>query len=285
MDLGLKGRTAIVCAASKGLGRACAEALAAEGVDLVLNARSLGPLEAAAAEIAKNHKVTVKIVAGDIGSEAIRDALLSACPMPDILVNNAGGPSPGKLKTFTAEDWSTALDSNLRAPAAMLAAVLDGMAARGFGRVVNITSSDVQGLSAAARAGLHGLVSTLVCEHVGRNVTINNILPGPFATDRLISNFTFRAKQEGISPEQALAARKAELPAKRFGEPLEVGRLCAYLCSTHAGYISGQSILIDGGAHPSSCNASPAPYSHIVCGAICSPFCESILCARGAQVG
>jgi 3-oxoacyl-[acyl-carrier protein] reductase len=256
MDLGLKGRTAIVCAASKGLGRACAEALAAEGVDLVLNARSLGPLETTAAEIAKTHTVAVKVVAGDIGSAEVRDALLVACPTPDILVNNAGGPSPGKLKSFTAEDWAKALDGNLRAPAAMLAAVLEGMAARGFGRVVNITSSvvrhpiDVQGLSAAARAGLHGLVSTLVRDHVGRNVTINNILPGPFATDRLISNFTFQAKQKGISPDQALAARRAELPAKRFGDPLEVGRLCAYLCSAHAGYISGQSILIDGGAHP-----------------------------------
>jgi 3-oxoacyl-[acyl-carrier protein] reductase len=256
MDLGLKGRTAIVCAASKGLGRACAEALAAEGVDLVLNARSLGPLETTAAEIAKTHNVAVQVVAGDIGGAEVRDALLVACPTPDILVNNAGGPSPGKLKSFTAEDWAKALDGNLRAPAAMLAAVLDGMAARGFGRVVNITSSvvrhpiDVQGLSAAARAGLHGLVSTLVRDHVDRNVTINNILPGPFATDRLISNFTFQAKQKGISPDQALAARRAELPAKRFGDPLEVGRLCAYLCSAHAGYISGQSILIDGGAHP-----------------------------------
>ena len=139
---------------------------------------------------------------------------------------------------------------------AMLAAVLDGMAERGFGRIVNITSSvvrhpiDVQGLSAAARAGLHGLVSTLVRERIARNVTINNILPGPFATDRLISNFTFQAKQKGISPDEALAARRSELPAKRFGDPMEVGRLCAYLCSTHAGYISGQSILIDGAAHP-----------------------------------
>jgi 3-oxoacyl-[acyl-carrier protein] reductase len=256
MDLGLKGRTAIVCAASKGLGRACAEALAAEGVDLVLNARSLGPLEETAAEIAAAHQVTARAVAGDIGSAAVRDALLAACPAPDILVNNAGGPAPGKLKSFTADDWTKALDGNLRAPAAMMQAVLEDMAARGFGRVVNITSSvvrhpiDVQGLSAAARAGLHGLVSTLVRDHVGRNVTINNILPGPFATDRLISNFTFRARQEGISPEQALNARRAELPAKRFGDPQEVGRLCAYLCSTHAGYISGQSILIDGGAHP-----------------------------------
>ena len=256
MDLGLRGRTAIVCAASKGLGRACAEALAAEGVDLVLNARTAAELEQTASEIAAAHGVLVRTVAGDIADAAVRDALLAACPTPDILVNNAGGPAPGKLKSYSADDWAKALDGNLRAPAAMLAAVLDGMAARGFGRVINITSSvvrhpiDVQGLSAAARAGLHGLVSTLVRDHVGRNVTINNILPGPFATDRLISNFTFRAKQEGISPEAALAARKAELPAKRFGDPLEVGKLCAYLCSTHAGYISGQSILIDGGAHP-----------------------------------
>ena len=256
MDLELRGRTAIVCAASKGLGRACAEALAAEGVNLVLNARSPEPLEKTAAEIANAHAVSVKTVAGDIADASIRTALLAACPQPDILVNNAGGPSPGKLKTFSADDWAKALDGNLRAPAAMLAAVLDGMATRGFGRVVNITSSvvrhpiDVQGLSAAARAGLHGLVSTLVRDHVGRNVTINNILPGPFATERLISNFTFRAKQEGVSPEQALAARRAELPAKRFGDPMEVGRLCAYLCSKHAGYISGQSILIDGAAHP-----------------------------------
>jgi 3-oxoacyl-[acyl-carrier protein] reductase len=256
MDLELKGRRAIVCAASKGLGRACAEALAAEGVELVLNARSVGPLEQTASEIRSSYKVKVTAILGDISTAESRAALLAACPAPDILVNNAGGPSPGKLKSFTEQDWSKALDGNLRAPAAMMAAVLDSMAARGFGRVVNITSSvvrhpiDVQGLSAAARAGLHGLVSTLVREHVGRNVTINNILPGPFATDRLISNFTFRAKQEGISPEQALAARRSELPAKRFGDPLEVGRLCAYLCSAHAGYISGQSILIDGGAHP-----------------------------------
>ncbi len=256
MDLGLRGRTAIVCAASKGLGRACAEALAAEGVGLVLNARSAGPLEKAAAEIAQTHNVSVVPVAGDIADAEVRAALLAPAPGPDILGNNAGGPSPGKLKSFTAEDWAKALEGNLRAPAAMMAAVLEGMAARGFGRVINITSSvvrhpiDVQGLSAAARAGLHGLVSTLVREHVGRNVTINNILPGPFATDRLISNFTFQAKQKGITPDEALAARRAELPAKRFGEPLEVGRLCAYLCSAHAGYISGQSIGIDGGAHP-----------------------------------
>ncbi len=256
MDLGLRGRKAIVCAASKGLGRACAEALAAEGAELILNARNAAPLERAASEIAAAYKVKVTTAAGDISSAEGRAAVLAACPAPDILVNNSGGPAPGRLATFTADDWSKAIENNLRAPAAMMAAVLEGMAARGFGRVINITSSvvrhpiDVQGLSAAARAGLHGLVSTLVREHVARNVTINNILPGPFATDRLISNFTFQAKQKGISPEEALARRQAELPARRFGDPMEVGRLCAYLCSAHAGYISGQSILIDGGAHP-----------------------------------
>lgn len=256
MDFELKGRTAIVCASSRGLGRACAEALAAEGVDLVLNARSAGALEQTAAELGAKYKVKVTAVAADIAEAQGRAAVLAACPAPDILINNAGGPAPGSLAKYTDADWEKAIEGNLRAPAALLAAVLDGMAERGFGRVVNITSSvvrhpiDVQGLSAAARSGLHGLVSTLVRSYVGRNVTINNILPGPFATDRLISNFTFQAKQKGITPQEALAARQKELPAKRFGDPMEVGRLCAYLCSTHAGYISGQSILIDGAAHP-----------------------------------
>lgn len=241
MDLGIKGRTAIVCAASRGLGRACAEALAAEGVNLVLNARSAEALQKTAAEITAAYGVQIAAIAGDIATPEGRNALLAACPMPDILVNNAGGPPPGRLKSWSDDDWSMALSGNLRAPAAMIAAVIDGMSERGFGRVVNITSSvvrhpiDIQGLSAAARAGLHGLVSTLVREHVGRNVTLNNILPGPFATDRLISNFTFRAKQQGISPDEALAARRAELPAGRFGDPTELGRLCAFLCSAHAG--------------------------------------------------
>ena len=256
MDFELQGRTAIVCAASRGLGRACAEALAAEGVGLTLNARGEAALAETATALAARHGVPVTAVAGDIADPACRAALLAACPAPDILVNNAGGPPPGRLGGWSEADWSGALAANLRAPAAMIEAVLEGMAARGFGRIVNITSSvvkhpiDVQGLSAAARAGLHGLVSTLVRPYVARNVTLNNILPGPFATDRLISNFAFQARQKGLSTEAALAARKAELPAGRFGDPLEVGRLCAYLCSAHAGYISGQSILIDGGAHP-----------------------------------
>lgn len=256
MDLGISGRKAIVCAGSRGLGRACADALAAEGVEIILNGRNPEALKQAAETIANTHNVPVRPVPADIGTEAGREALLAACPRPDILINNAGGPPPGKLKTWSEADWAQALAANLRAPAAMLNAVLDGMAERNFGRVVNITSSvvrhpmDMQGLSAAARAGLHGLVSTLVRDRIAHNVTINNILPGPFATDRLISNFAYRATQQGTSVEQVLAARRAELPAKRFGDPAELGRLCAFLCSAHAGYISGQSILIDGGAHP-----------------------------------
>lgn len=256
MDLGIRGRKAIVCAGSKGLGRACAEALASEGVEIILNGRDAGALKQTAEAIAIRCNVPVMPIAADISTEHGRAALLAACPQPDILINNAGGPPPGKLKTWSDADWTQALAGNLRAPAALLNAVLDGMTERGFGRVVNITSSvvrhpiDMQGLSAAARAGLHGLVSTLVRDRVAHNVTINNILPGPFATDRLISNFAYRAKQQGISVEEALAARRNELPAKRFGDPTELGRLCAFLCSAHAGYISGQSILIDGGAHP-----------------------------------
>ncbi len=256
MDFELQGKRAIVCASSRGLGRACSDALAAEGVDLVLNARSAAVLEQTASEIRAQHKVEVTAVAADVATADGRAALLGACPAPDILVNNAGGPAPGSLAKYTEDDWRKAIAGNLRAPAALMQAVLEGMAQRGFGRVVNITSSvvrhpiDVQGLSAAARAGLHGLVSTLVRGYVGRNVTINNILPGPFATDRLVSNFTFQARQKGVSPAEALAQRQAELPARRFGQPIELGRLCAYLCSAHAGYISGQSILIDGAAHP-----------------------------------
>ena len=256
MDLGIRGRKAIVCAGSKGLGRACAEALAAEGVEIVLNARDAAALDQAAREIGECHGVRVTPVAADIGSSDGRARLLAACPEPDILINNAGGPPPGQLKNFSDADWALALGSNLRAPAAMIATVLDGMRARRFGRIVNITSSvvkhpiDVQGLSAAARAGLHGLVATLVRGAVPHNVTLNNILPGPFATDRLVSNFAFRAKQQGIAVEEALAARRAELPSGRFGEPAELGQLCAFLCSAGAGYITGQSILIDGGTHP-----------------------------------
>jgi len=256
MDLGIKGRTAIVCAASKGLGRACAEALAAEGVDIVLNARDPETLQQAAGQIARNHAVSVMPIAADLSTADGRAALIAACPAPDILVNNAGGPPPGDYRSWSDEDWHKAVATNMLAPVALISAYADGMAGRSFGRVVNITSSvvrhpiDAQGLSAAARSGLHGFVSTIVRGLAAHNVTVNNLLPGPFATDRLLSNLSFRAKREGKSLDDAVAARKAELPAKRFGNPAELGRFCAYLCSAHAGYISGQSILLDGAAHP-----------------------------------
>ena len=256
MDLGISGRTAIVCAASKGLGRACAEALAAEGVNIVLNARNAETLEKAAAEIAAQYRVMVTPVAADLSTESGRAALLTTCPMPDILVNNAGGPPPGDYRSWSAVDWEQALTTNMRAPIALIAAYADGMAERKFGRIINITSSvvrhpiDAQGLSAAARSGLHGFVATIVRGLAKNNVTVNNLLPGAFATDRLLSNFAFRAKREGKPVDDVVAARKAELPAGRFGDPAELGRFCAYLCSAGAGYVSGQSIVLDGAAHP-----------------------------------
>ncbi|MFC3678000.1 SDR family oxidoreductase [Ferrovibrio xuzhouensis] len=256
MDLGITGRKAIVCAASKGLGRACAEALAAEGVEIVLNARDAAVLKQTADEIAATHHVTVTPVAGDLSTPEGRAALLAACPAPDILINNAGGPPPGDYRSWSDDDWQQAVATNMLTPVALIKAFADGMQERKFGRIVNITSSvvrhpiDAQGLSAAARSGLHGFVATIVRGLAAHNVTVNNLLPGPFATDRLLSNFAFRAKREGSSVDEVVAARKAELPARRFGDPAELGRFCAYLCSAQAGYVSGQSILLDGAAHP-----------------------------------
>lgn len=256
MDLGIKGRTAIVCAGSKGLGRACAEALAAEGVAVVLNARDAATLTQVAKQIADRHGVPVTPVAADLSTSNGRALLTEACPSPDILINNAGGPPPGDYRSWSDKDWAAALETNMLAPVTLIRTFADGMAERRFGRIVNITSSvvrhplDAQGLSAAARSGLHGFVATIVRGLAAHNVTVNNLLPGPFATDRLMSNFGFRAKREGRSLEEVVAARKTELPAGRFGEPEELGRLCAFLCSMHAGYISGQSIMLDGAAHP-----------------------------------
>lgn len=256
MDLGIGNRTAIVCAASKGLGRACAEALAAEGVNIVLNARDPDVLAQAAKEIAATHGVTVTPVAADLSTGSGRTVLIAACPAPDILINNAGGPPPGDYRSWSDADWEQAIATNMRAPIALISAYADGMVERKFGRIVNITSSvvkhpiDAQGLSAAARSGLHGFVATIVRRLAAGNVTVNNLLPGPFATDRLMSNFAFRARREGRDIGDVVAARKAELPAGRFGDPAELGRLCAFLCSAHAGYVSGQSIQLDGAAHP-----------------------------------
>ncbi len=256
MDLGIRGRQAIVCAASKGLGRACAEALAENGVGLVINARGRDSLEVAAAEIRARHGVPVSAVAADVATAEGRGSLLEACPQPDILVNNAGGPPPGDFRDWDEDAWLAALRANMLAPIALMRAVVDGMGGRGFGRIVNITSASVKapipelGLSNAARAGLTGLVGGVARQVARRGVTINNILPGRFATDRLKANIAAAAARRNVAFEEAERGAIAAVPAGRFGEPTEFGQLCAFLCSTHAGYITGQNLLIDGGAYP-----------------------------------
>lgn len=256
MDLGIKGRKAIVCAGSKGLGRACAMSLAREGVDLVINARSAGPLEATAEEIRAATGVSVTPVAIDITTEAGRAAVLEACPNPDILVNNAGGPPPGDFRDWTRDDWIKAVDANMLTPIELIKATVDGMMERGFGRIVNITSSavkapiDILGLSNGARAGLTGFVAGIARKTVKHNVTINALLPGPFDTDRLNSTLKGAAEASGRSMEDVRAERAAGNPAGRFGQPEEFGEACAYLCSAQAGYITGQNLLLDGGAYP-----------------------------------
>ncbi|MGE0847464.1 MAG: SDR family oxidoreductase [Flavobacteriaceae bacterium] len=256
MDLGIKGRKAIVCAASKGLGRGCAEHLAAAGVDLVINARSAGPLEAAAKAIAERHGVGVTAVAADVTTEEGRGALLEACPDPDILINNAGGPPPGDFRDWDEADWIAAVRANMLAPIFLIKATVDGMIGRGFGRVVNITSGAVKapipilGLSNGARSGLTGFIAGLARETVRHNVTINNLLPGPFDTERLAANIKAVAAKAGTEFEAEFEKRKAANPAKRFGTADEFGATCAFMCSTHAGFMTGQNILLDGGAFP-----------------------------------
>ena len=256
MDLGIKGKTAIVCASSKGLGRACAFSLAREGVDLIITARGREALEETAREIRDATGVKVTAVASDIATEAGRVAVLAACPDPDILVNNAGGPPPGDFRNWTRDTWIAALDLNMIAPIEMIRATVDHMIARKFGRIVNITSSTVKapieilGLSNGARAGLTGFVAGIARKTVAHNVTINNLLPGPFDTDRLRSNFAVIAKNRGISVEEARKERMRQNPSGRLGDPAEFGDACAYLCSAQAGFITGQNFLIDGGNYP-----------------------------------
>ena len=256
MDLGIRGRTALVCAASKGLGKACAMALAREGVDLVITARGADALEATAQEIRKAFGVKVTAVAGDITTAEGREAALKACPAPDILVNNAGGPPPGDFRAWDRETWVKALDANMITPILLVRAVVDGMIAKRFGRIVNVTSGAVKhpiaelGLSNGARTGLTGFIAGLSRTTVQHNVTINNLLPGPFDTDRLRSNIEFNAKKLGKTPEEVARARAEANPAKRFGTPEEFGDACAYLCSAQAGYITGQNLLLDGGLFP-----------------------------------
>ena len=256
MDLGIKGKTALVCAASKGLGKGCALALAREGVNLVITARGTEALEATAAEIRKATGVKVTVVAGDITTPEGRAQALAACAQPDILVNNAGGPPPGDFRSWSRGDWIKALDANMLTPIELIKSVIDGMIARKFGRIVNITSGAVKmpipelGMSNGARTGLTGFVAGLSRAVAKHNVTINNLLPGPFDTDRLRSNMAFNAKKLGKTPEELASARMDANPAKRFGTIGEFGDACAFLCSAQAGYIVGQNLLLDGGAYP-----------------------------------
>ena len=271
MDLGIAGTWALVCAASKGLGYGCAQALVAEGVNVVINARTEGPLQQAAEKLravgadwakASGQKAPqVLAVACDITTPEGRAAVLQVAGGPgsamDILVNNAGGPPPGDFRDWQREDWLKAVEANMLTPIELIKAVVDGMAARGFGRVVNITSSavkapiDILGLSNGARSGLTGFVAGLArSEIAARGVTINNLLPGKFDTDRLQHTFVGTAQKTGQALEAVRAAQVAQVPARRLGDPAEFGAICAFLCSRHAGYITGQNILPDGGMYP-----------------------------------
>jgi len=256
MDLGIAGRRAIVCAASKGLGRACAFALAREGVHVTLTARNAEALEATAEEIRKATGVAVTIAPGDIATEEGRAAALAACPEPDILVNNAGGPPPGDFHDWDRDDWIRALDANMLAPIFLIKATVDGMMSRRFGRIVNITSAAVKapipilGLSNGARTGLTGFVAGLSRQTVKHNVTINNLLPGPFETDRLRKTMEGGAKAAGRSIDEEMDLRRKTNPSGRFGDPEEFGAACAFLCAAQSGFMTGQNILLDGGAFP-----------------------------------
>jgi 3-oxoacyl-[acyl-carrier protein] reductase len=256
MDLGIAGKAALVCAASKGLGRGCALALAQNGVDVTITARTEAALEETAADIARISGRKITPVAGDITTPAGRAAALAACPEPDILVNNAGGPPPGDFRDWDEDDWLSACNANMITAIMLIRATVDGMIERQFGRIVNITSSSVKapipqlGLSNGARAGLTGFVAGIARQTVEHNVTINNILPGRFATDRLRAGMAFAAQKAGRPVAEVEADSRAQVPARRFGKPEEFGELCAFICSAQASYITGQNFLIDGGLYP-----------------------------------
>jgi 3-oxoacyl-[acyl-carrier protein] reductase len=256
MDFGIAGKKALVCAASKGLGKGCAMALAGEGVELVILARGKEALEATAAEIRQATGAKVATVVCDITTEEGRKAALAACPEPDILVNNAGGPPPGDFREWDRAAWIKAIDANMLTPIELIRRTVDGMIARRFGRVVNITSSavkapiDILGLSNGARTGLTGFVAGLARKTVRHNVTINNLLPGAMDTDRLRTTIEVMAKNRNMSVDAVRAERAAAIPAGRFGTSDEFGAACAYLCSAQASYVTGQNFLIDGGAYP-----------------------------------
>jgi 3-oxoacyl-[acyl-carrier protein] reductase len=263
MDLGIKGKWALVGGASKGLGLGCATALAQAGANVVMVSRGAEALEASAVKL-RSLGVTVLTVAQDITTEAGRAAIWAVAGGPgknyDIVVTNAGGPPPGDFREWDREAWIKAVDANMLTPIDLIKATVDGMASRGFGRIVNITSSavkapiDILGLSNGARSGLTGFVAGLsrTTALAGNNVTINNLLPGAFDTDRLKTTLAGAASKTGQSIAALAEARKKLAPAQRFGHPDEFGQTCAFLCSQHAGFITGQNILIDGGAYPGS---------------------------------
>ena len=257
MDLGIQGKWALVCAASKGLGKGCAIALAREGVHLVITARGDDALQATAQELRIiNSAIQVKTVAGDITTPQGRAAALLACPQVDILVNNAGGPKLGDFRDWSRDDWIAALDANMLTPIDLIKSVVDAMMQQGFGRIVNITSAAVKapvyilGLSNGARSGLTGFVAGLARQTVSKGVTINSLLPGPFDTERLAVTMMGQVQSTGQSLDQVRQQRMALNPARRFGTIEEFGAACAFLCSQQAGFITGQNWLLDGGAYP-----------------------------------
>jgi 3-oxoacyl-[acyl-carrier protein] reductase len=256
MDLGIAGRTAIVCGGSAGLGRGAATALARDGVVTFIAARDKDRLENAAAEIAADTGGPIHPVVADVTTDAGREALLAACPKPDILINNAGGPPPGDFRSWSREDWIKALDANMLSAIMLIKATIDGMIERRFGRIVNITSHMVKqpvgilGLSNGARSGLTGFVGGLARDVARHGVTVNNVLPGQFDTDRLRSNHQKFSSARKIDYEQFRNQMREQIPAQRFGEPAEFGAMCAFLCSVHCGYVTGQNILLDGGQYP-----------------------------------
>jgi 3-oxoacyl-[acyl-carrier protein] reductase len=255
MDLGLAGKTAIICASSRGLGRACAEALAREGVRIVINGVNPDTIKTTAHEL-RHSGANVEAVIADVTTDAGRDELLSAAPEPDILINNAGGPPAGDFRDWTREDWIKALDANMLSAIEMIKRTIDPMIERRFGRIVNITSGAVKapfpylGLSNGARSGLTGFVAGLAREVSVHNVTLNNLLPGSFATDRLTDTARAVAKRSGIGVSEQLELWRQGEVSKRFGTPAEFGAACAFLCSAQAGYITGQNLLLDGGTYP-----------------------------------
>ena len=257
MELGIEGKWALVCAASKGLGKGCAMSLAKEGVNVVITARGADALEATARELRALGGGEIRAVAGDITTEAGRAAALAACPQVDILVNNAGGPPPGDFRDWNRDVWVKAIDANMLTPIELMKATVDGMAERGYGRVVNITSGavkapiDILGLSNGARSGLTGFVAGLSRSKLAaRGVTINGLLPGAFDTDRLRATMQGAVAKTGKSIDAIADERKRTIPAQRFGSSEEFGAVCAFLCSIQAGYLTGQNILLDGGAYP-----------------------------------